>query len=107
MIALTHMDRHTMYLNPDHIISIEETPDTVISLFNGNRYIVLEPAAVIINRIITFRAVIIRRAEGHPSIKYLHRKRSGFYKRALIDAKTVCSDPDEIPDQTPLHSRGY
>jgi hypothetical protein len=32
MIVVTRLDKQLMYLNPDHIICIEETPDTVITL---------------------------------------------------------------------------
>ena len=52
MIAVTRLDKHLMHLNPDHIIFIEETPDTVITLFNGNRYIVIDRASAIISRIV-------------------------------------------------------
>ena len=47
MIAVTRLDKQLMYLNPDQIICIEETPDTVITMFNGNRYIVKDKAASI------------------------------------------------------------
>ena len=37
MIRLTKLDGSEMYLNPDQIEIIEETPDTHITLLNGNR----------------------------------------------------------------------
>lgn len=62
MIFLTRMDKQQFYINPDHIVSIVETPDTVITLFNDHHFIVKESAQVIINKIVVFRSRIIRRA---------------------------------------------
>lgn len=105
MIAVTRMDRQLMYLNPDHLISIEETPDTVISLFNGNRYIVLERAAVIINRIVAFRAGIIRRAGSRPSKKYLCRNRFAAYQHIAMSDEIALPDKKTKPEHILFHSR--
>jgi len=82
MILVTRLDRQTMFLNPDHIVSVEETPDTVITLFNGNHILVREHCQVILNRIIAFRSKLLRRAgaipAGHP---YLRRQRLTRYHR--------------------------
>lgn len=80
MIRLTKMDGGEMYLNPDLIETIEESPDTHIALLNGNRYLVLEPAAVIIDRIVTFKAKIIRRSAADAEKKYLRRQRKENYR---------------------------
>ena len=45
-----------MLLNEDAIESVEETPDTVVRLMNGNKYIVKEDKQEILNRIIAFRS---------------------------------------------------
>jgi len=80
MIFLTRLDKREMCFNPDHIISVEETPDTVITLFNGNHFIVKERAQVVIARIVAFRARIIRRAGVSKGKKYLAKP-----KRSLFD----------------------
>jgi flagellar protein FlbD len=105
MIEVKRMDRQLMYLNPDHIISIEETPDTVISLYNGNRYIVLERAAVIIQRIVTFRAGIIRRAGSNSPRKYLVRNRTAAFRRVMIDEESPAPGKPGNNEQTLFHSR--
>jgi flagellar protein FlbD len=51
-----------MYLNEDLIENIAERPDTRITLANGNRYIVLEHAGVLLGRIVSFKASVLRRA---------------------------------------------
>lgn len=107
MIAVTRLDKQLMYLNPDHIICIEETPDTVITLFNGNRYIVIDRASTIISRIIAFRARISHRASLPAAKRYLGR--------ALAHQQNVSNLPDEGTafhspggqNQTPFHSRDY
>jgi len=74
MIKLTRRDGSEMYINPDLIEIVEETPDTHITLSNGNRYLVLETAAMIIERIITFKAAILHRSSPALKRKYLQRR---------------------------------
>ena len=62
MIKVTMLDGSEMFLNGDLIEIIAETPDTHITLSNGNRYIVLEPARVVIGRIVSFKARLLRRS---------------------------------------------
>jgi flagellar protein FlbD len=66
MIQLTRLNGKVIFLNPDLMKSIEETPDTIIGLSNGDHYLVLEKASEIIEKIIDFRTTILRRA-GIPS----------------------------------------
>ena len=82
MIAVTRLDKQLMYLNPDHIISVEETPDTVITLFNGNRYIVVDRASTVISRVVAFRARISRRAAFSAARRYLRRPPEGRLDRS-------------------------
>lgn len=63
MIQLTRINRAPVVLNSDLIEHIETTPDTVISLTNGQKLLVLEPVDQIVERIIAFR-----RAIGIPGI---------------------------------------
>jgi flagellar protein FlbD len=62
MICLTRLHGSAIYINPDQIQSIEETPDTHITLMNGNRFIVVEKTAMIVDKIVTLKASILRRA---------------------------------------------
>jgi flagellar protein FlbD len=79
MIKLTRLDGSEMYLNPDLIEVIEETPDTHITLLNGRSHLFLEPAAVIIERIVTYKARIQLRCQPMLAKKYLRRKRMDRY----------------------------
>lgn len=72
MIKVTSLDGSEMYLNPDLIEIIQETPDTHITLSNGNRYLVLEPARVVIGRIVSYRGRLLRQGSVG-SRRYLRR----------------------------------
>ncbi|NTV49946.1 MAG: flagellar FlbD family protein [Geobacteraceae bacterium] len=105
MIVVTRLDKQRMYLNPDHIICIEETPDTVVTLFNGNRYIVIDRANAIIDRVIAFRAKISRRASSRSVKKYLGRSKfSQFHCDRHLQDDTGTHGTH---NQTPFHSRDY
>ena len=64
MIKLTRLNKKEIYLNPDLMKSIEETPDTIIVLVNGDHYLVREKASEIIGKIIDFRVTILNRSEN-------------------------------------------
>jgi flagellar protein FlbD len=59
MIWATRLNGNEMVINADLIESIEATPDTVITLIDGKKYIVGEPAAELVARIVRYRAAII------------------------------------------------
>jgi flagellar protein FlbD len=55
MIHLTRLNQNKIVINSDLIEHIETTPDTVISLTNGQKFVVMESTADIVQRIIEFR----------------------------------------------------
>ena len=64
MIALhrlTHPEQ-TFLLNPDLIERVEKTPDTVVSLTNGGKFIVIETPDEVVELIRGWRASILARA---------------------------------------------
>ena len=60
MIQLTRLNRVPIILNSDLIEHIEVTPDTVITLTNGQRFMVLESANDVVERVISFRRKILK-----------------------------------------------
>ena len=62
MIPLTRLNNSRIYLNPDLIKRIEETPDTIVTLINDDHYVVRESAEEIVTRIVTYRVRIIHEA---------------------------------------------
>lgn len=105
MIFLTRMDKQVMYVNPDHIVSIEETPDTVIALFNGHHFIVKESASIIISRIVAYRAKIIRRTGVHARKKYLERQKTSLFRSTTLNRDIVCPENCSVHERSPLLSR--
>ena len=59
MILLTRLNRAPMVLNADLIEHIDVTPDTVITLTNGQILRVRESAEEVVQRIVDFRRRIL------------------------------------------------
>lgn len=55
MIKVTRLNDKIFTINSDLIEIIEETPDTVITLTGGNKFVVSESIEVIMERIVEFR----------------------------------------------------
>lgn len=60
MIEVTRINGSKFSINPDLIETMEETPDTVITLVNGHKYVVVEPIEDIRNMIIHFKSAAFR-----------------------------------------------
>jgi flagellar protein FlbD len=58
MIRLTRLNHVPIVLNADLIEHIEVTPDTVIVLTTGQRFMVLESANEVVERVVAFRRSI-------------------------------------------------
>ena len=68
MILLTRLNGATFAVNADLIERVEATPDTVLSLVDGRKYVVAETAQEVIDRVVAFRAAVLATADG------LHRE---------------------------------
>lgn len=55
MIDVTGMNHERFILNADHIEKIEEVPETIITLTNGRKYIVLESVQEVKNAVIEYK----------------------------------------------------
>ena len=55
MIAVTRLNKAPLVINPDLIVFMEETPDTIITLSDGEKIAVQETVSEIIRRVISFR----------------------------------------------------
>ena len=55
MIHVTRLNHAPLVLNSDLIEHIETTPDTVVSLTNGQKYVVKESAEEIVEKVVEFR----------------------------------------------------
>lgn len=55
MIDLTGMNNKDFTLNADHIEKIEEVPETLITLTNGKKYLVLQSLQEVKDEVIKYK----------------------------------------------------
>ncbi|MEW5847907.1 MAG: flagellar FlbD family protein [Myxococcota bacterium] len=55
MIPLTRLDRSEVLVNPDLILTVEKTPDTLITFNTGAHLMVRESMEDIVERVVHFR----------------------------------------------------
>jgi flagellar protein FlbD len=58
MIVVTRLNNTAIVVNSDLIVFIEETPDTIITLLNGEKLVIQEKVGEVIKRILDFRRSI-------------------------------------------------
>lgn len=63
MIRLTRINHVPLVLNSDLIEHVEVTPDTVIAMTSGQKFMVLESADEVIEKVKDFRRAIASRVE--------------------------------------------
>ena len=78
MIYLTRLNRVPLIVNSDLIEHIEVTPDTVVALTSGEKYLVLESPSEVIDRVISFRRAV---STGEP---FMHSQYSATAKMARV-----------------------
>lgn len=59
MIQLTRLNNTNLTINSDLIKFVEQSPDTVVTLLNGEKILVRESAGEILDRIIEFRRRVL------------------------------------------------
>ena len=68
MILMRRLNGTELGVNADLIERVESTPDTVLTLIDGTKYVVAEPAEEVIALIVDFRARILAAAEGFTGV---------------------------------------
>lgn len=69
MLQLTRLSGPVFALNPDLIERAEATPDTVITLVNGSKYVIRESLDELTDLIFDYRADIIAAAQTTPDAR--------------------------------------
>jgi flagellar protein FlbD len=59
MIELTRLNGNPMVLNSDLIKTAEASPDTMLTLINGEKLIVREDTAEVVERVLAYRARLL------------------------------------------------
>jgi flagellar protein FlbD len=55
MISLTRLNGRALVVNAELIETVESTPDTVVSLLSGKKFVVLESPDEVIERVVRYR----------------------------------------------------
>ena len=60
MIQLTRLNNHPLAVNSDLIKFVEQSPDTVITLVNGEKIVVRESSQEVLERVVEFRRSVLQ-----------------------------------------------
>jgi flagellar protein FlbD len=91
MIQLTRLNNARLALNSDLIKYVEEAPDTVITLLNGEKLVVRETTGQVIERVLEFRRAIVSGARD----RALAASRDEFtYPHCFANAPLSPAEPD-------------
>ncbi len=66
VITVTRLTGQPFAINPDLIERIESTPDTILVLMDGTRYLVAETLSEVVALVQEYRAAIVSRALHPP-----------------------------------------
>ena len=58
MIKVSRLDGSEFFVNALHVESVEATPDTVLTLFSGKKFLVREPPKAIVEAVVSYHRQI-------------------------------------------------
>ncbi|NLY17666.1 MAG: flagellar FlbD family protein [Clostridiaceae bacterium] len=64
MIEVTRLNNKSFFINCEWIETVEATPDTVITLTNGRKFVVAEDVEDIIRKVIEYKQKIMFRYDS-------------------------------------------
>ncbi len=92
MIELTRLNGSSMVLNSDLIKTAEASPDTMLTLINGEKLIVREDPAEVVERVLAYRARLLATVA---------RRLSGFDDLPRVVSLTSLNVPDQdMPEKS-------
>ncbi len=68
MIWVTRLRGQSIVLNADLIESVESTPDTVITMIDGRKYMVEESPELVVERVVQYRAALLHARPAERSV---------------------------------------
>lgn len=92
MITLTRLTGVRFALNPDLIERVDRTPDTVVTLVDGTKYLVQETLDEVAQAVIEYRAQILALAGT------FERPGEALSRRTRLSAVPTGSDGDDAAD---------
>lgn len=96
MLQLTRLSGPTFALNPDLIERAEATPDTVVTLVNGSKYVIRESLDELVTLVRRYRAEIVTASRELTPPARPTRSRTA----AHLVTNAVNAGPSGTPDRT-------
>jgi flagellar protein FlbD len=97
MIELTRLNGNPMVLNSDLIKTAEASPDTMLTLVNGEKLIVRESCDEVVERVLAYRARLLaavgRRLHARPELQRV----------VSLTSVDVADQPDKIAARDKQH----
>ncbi len=89
MVSLTRLTGAQFALNPDLIERVDATPDTVITLVDGTKYLVRESVDAVVAAVLSYRAQVLATASAFEAAgEHAVRRRSRL---------SAVPDSDDVP----------
>lgn len=98
MVTLTRLTGMPFALNPDLIERVDETPDTVITLVDGTKYLVRESLEDVVAAVMDYRARLLAAAGALETGSTLDNAERSVVRRSRLSAVPV---PDDSSVGTP------
>jgi flagellar protein FlbD len=99
MIELTRLNGNLMILNSDLIKTAEASPDTMLTLINGEKLIVREELGEVVEKVLSYRARLLASvAQRLPSCTELYRAAS----LSSLDLSAAISPGAAAEKQSPV-----
>lgn len=97
MVTLTRMTGAQFALNPDLIERIDRTPDTVITLVDGTKYLVRESLEEVVAAVRDYRAQVIGSASAFEAGRDEGVRRNRL--SAVPDVDGATDETDDVPER--------
>ncbi len=94
MVPLTRLTGMPFALNPDLIERVDETPDTVITLVDGTKYLVKESLTDVVAAVMDYRAQLLAAAGSLEAGRALDASERSVVRRHRLSA---VPGPDDLP----------
>lgn len=100
MIELTRLNGIAIVLNSDLIKTVESSPDTMLTLINGEKLIVREQIAEVVEQVLAYRTQLLAGvARRLPDFAAVQRASS----LASLDVAAQQHTPPTLPNRSKLH----
>lgn len=99
MVTLTRLTGMPFALNPDLIERVDETPDTVITLVDGAKYLVRESLADVVAAVTEYRARLLARVGSFETRRTLDGSELSVARRSRLSAVPGAEDVPPGPSR--------